>query len=474
MKSQIWQRFSFKHRLILVFCLITAMLMVAMAGVSYDVVRHIYLDQLSDQVTLLTQLLAAQIDPKYLDWLDGTEQSSIAERFYRHALARQVAQMQLPAAFIFEQDFLILAHADSSYETGRAEPRLLLHRTEIEGLAVGETALSLPFKGQDGRWYMWGFHRLDEQYWLGIQENAHRLAEVDRLARYFWLIGLIGLSLTVMAGWLLAQAIARPVERLVMFSDRLGRGELDAPPPSGIHGELGILARAMDNMRQGLANQHREKEAMLAQIAHEIRNPLGGIELLTGLVREDLAADSKNAQYLQQVLTEISDLKLLITAYLNYSRPLQAKPTRVDVKQTVAQVEQLLTPKLAEKHIELTYDIDPTPVWFDPNHLQQILLNLMTNSSEAVSQRGCIHILSQVRQEQVILKIEDNGPGIPAENLARVFEPFFTTRSEGSGLGLAICQKLCRENGARIRVENRAEGGCVVEIRLRIENGETS
>ena len=120
-------------------------------------------------------------------------------------------------------------------------------------------------------------------------------------------------------------------------------------------GEIGILSDSMDKMRNDLVLQRKEREDMLAQIAHEIRNPLGGIELLANLSREDLAKGIKNTEYLDRILNEVSALKLLITSYLNYSRPQPAKPEWIDIRQIKSEINQIIAPRLKEKAISYSF-----------------------------------------------------------------------------------------------------------------------
>lgn len=458
---------TIKTKIIITFSLLTAILVIITSRVGYISVREIYLDQLSDQTSLLTRLIAGEINPKYLPFLDVGAEDNLALSLYQKTIHTKAQEMSLPNIFIFNGQFKILAQSADEPGAGSSDPRLLLNRSEIQALGIGESTASLPFKGADGAWYLWGFYRLDETHWLGIRENAARLERVEALSNVFWLIGISGVLVTIFFGWLLARTIARPVDRLVSFSSRLGKGNFGAPLPEGVKGELAILAEALDKMRQDLARHHKEKETMLAQIAHEIRNPLGGIELLAGLVKEDLAKSGISAEYINKILEEIAGLKALITAYLNYSRPLPATPETVSVGEVVQEIEEMVYPDLQRKKISLTWSGDNPAIRFDRQHLRQILLNLISNSIEAAGQGGTIVVEARRNEKQAIISITDDGTGIANDKLDSVFEPFFTTRGNGTGLGLAVCKKLCEENGAKIRVKNNKEKGCTFIITIK-------
>lgn len=462
--SKRWSGLSFRLKVVLTFSTITVALVGTMSWVSYHFVRNIYIDQLSDQVVTVVKMVGSELDTKYLALLHENDQSSLANQFYQNTLTEQVQILSIPSSFIFDRKYQILVHTDSSGVGISNESRLLLNRAEIQRIDVGESITSLPFEAEDGSWYMWGFYRVSDDYWLGMQERAERLAEVNKFAGMFLLIGLLGITLAILASWLLASTIARPVERLVFFSRALGQGNFSTRIPKVTGRELSILAGAMDKMRSDLARNQQEKEEMLAQIAHEIRNPLGGIELLAGLIKEDLEKKGESSDYIKKIEDEIQGLKLLITSYLNYSRPAPPKPEWVNPHEVVKEVEEMLKSGLQKKNIELSCNGISDPVWFDPGHLRQILMNLVANSAEAVNQKGKIFIHTAKIDNDFLITVSDNGPGIPVEQQEKVFQPFFTTKDQGTGLGLSVCQKLCRENGAEIKLKSDGKVGCTFTI----------
>ena len=292
----------------------------------------------------------------------------------------------------------------------------------------------------------------------------------------------------ILLSFWVAGKITKPIESLVSFSGEIGKGNFKVTAPGAMKGEFDILAKAMDKMKQNLAENHKEREKILAQIAHEIRNPLGGIELLANLAKENLSNQSvialqeknrsgdsfsdiefasqldKNNEYLNKILKEVNVLKSLITAYLSYSRPLPAKPTWVDLPELLIQVKDIFNEQIKEKNINLTINSEINLILFDEDHLRQIIINLVANSLESVSGGGIIRIKSFYKNSQWIVSVSDNGQGIAQENLSHVFEPFFTTKKNGTGLGLAVSRKLCQENKAEIYVENNSNKGATFTL----------
>ena len=464
MKFPKFKNISFRTRIILIFCSITVVLVAVLARFSYVTVRETYLNQLGRKLQLATSVAANEVNPQHLRYLTPKGSGSFVDSYYRESVqhARQIVQAE--EVFLFDKELKLLVSTDSSASKGFEDPILVLNRQEIQRIETGDISISSPFKGNDRQWYLWGFKRLDSDHWLGIRENAVELAVIERLSWVIWAIGMLGVALMVAGSAVLARTLAVPVDKLVQFSRVLEKGNWQAELPEGIHGELKSLGKAMDQMRLGLIAKQTEKEHMLAQIAHEIRNPLGGIELLAGLMEEDLKTANKNPEYARRIREEIASLKTLINNYLAFGRPGPAQPQWIDVRESIRQVKEVIQHTLDEKQVTLSCNGEACRMWFDPQHFKQILINLVTNSAQALNAGGLVTIRSGVSDNAVRVDVTDNGPGIAQEQIAMVFEPFFTTGPNGSGLGLSISRKLCHENKSTLTVENNPDGGCTFSI----------
>ena len=256
----------------------------------------------------------------------------------------------------------------------------------------------------------------------------------------------------------MSRAITNPLYRLVRFSEEIGKGNFKVHQPNNLKGEIKYLAQAMDKMKNDLSENQAQKENMLAQIAHEIRNPLGGIELLTNLAKENLPANEKNDDYFERILNEVHRLKNLITSFLNYSKPVPANPEWIDLKLLISEVEKNFYGQFENHEIEFKKDFQFYTFWFDRDHLTQILINLISNSIASIKGEGRIYFQTIKEGKYWHLKIADDGEGIPKENMSSIFTPFFTTKKNGTGLGLAISKKLCKENLADLNIDNNSNG----------------
>ncbi|MBD3225637.1 MAG: HAMP domain-containing protein [Caldithrix sp.] len=453
------RKMTIKFKIIIVFSFIVIVLVGLTTYISYNFVKNLYVEQLNDQVELLVEMAGQEIDTKYLSFIEG-EEKNLAYRHYRKKLSNITQRMELSNAFLFNRKYEIIASVKSDIST----PKLKINRSEIANTSINQISMSLPFKGHDGQWYLWAFHRLAPNYYLGIQENVNRLAKLDYLAYLFLFIAIVAILITFLAGWILARSIAQPINRLVQFSQTTGSGQFRIPPPKGIYGELNILSNALVKMRDNLAEHQKERERILAQIAHEIRNPLGGIELMVGLIKEDVKKDSKHAEYLNKINSEIQGLKQQITAYLHYSRPVQANPEKIDLEDMCTELRTIFAKQLEKKNINLICNNQYQNIVFDRQHLKQVLMNLIQNSFDNMNGSGNMIIESFKNGSAIGLTISDQGPGISEDHIPYLFNPFFTTRKNGTGLGLAISQRLCQENQANLTVKNNASKGCTFTI----------
>ncbi len=201
---------------------------------------------------------------------------------------------------------------------------------------------------------------------------------------------------------------------------------------------------------------------MAASVAHEIRNPLSIMKGAAEVLRKKYGQSSE--ELFSFIPEEISRLNRLVENFLQFSRrkelTLQPYPVNDLIRETV---DPLNDGRIA---VKLS---DPLPnVPIDPDALKQILLNLIQNALDAIPADGKVEIVtSRNRSKNVVVEVKDNGKGIPADQIARVFEPFYSTKAQGSGLGLAITKQLVEQMGGEIQIESQPGKGTTVRIVLK-------
>jgi two-component system, NtrC family, sensor kinase len=208
---------------------------------------------------------------------------------------------------------------------------------------------------------------------------------------------------------------------------------------------------------------------MAAMIAHEVRNPLSSIGLNTELLDEELGASSAEAkQLLGSIHHEVDRLSAITEEYLSFARLPKPKVTREPVNKLVTSLADFVREDLAVKNVTLAMELTPAdPIaLIDAAQIRQCLINLVRNASEAVTAKGGGKVMLRThdREARVVIEVEDDGTGIPADVLPRLFDPFFSTKESGSGLGLALTQQIVKDHGGDVTVESTAGKGTTFRV----------
>jgi nitrogen fixation/metabolism regulation signal transduction histidine kinase len=208
------------------------------------------------------------------------------------------------------------------------------------------------------------------------------------------------------------------------------------------------------------------------RLAHEIKNPLTPIQLAAERMQHKLAdklppADAELlARSSRTIVNQVGALKLMVDEFRDYARLPAARLLPIDLNELIHEVLALYAPLEASGALCTVLDPDLPPILGDASQLRQVILNLVKNAIEATDrqQARLIEVVTEtVRRGGAVagarLLVRDDGPGFPPGSLARVFEPYVTTKPKGTGLGLAIVRKIVEEHGARIEASNRAGDG---------------
>ncbi len=218
---------------------------------------------------------------------------------------------------------------------------------------------------------------------------------------------------------------------------------------------------------------------MASGIAHEIRNPLAGIKAIAQTFEEELPEDDPKQEYVRRIIRQVNRLDEMLKALFSYAKPQKPNRTFCSVEEILREVIQLLRQKFKKHNVQLTESIHPglPRIFVDSSQIQQVLMNLILNSIEAIEDNGEIKINIQPVSKQksrfsrkpfferitqnpfVQIHIQDNGCGIPPEHLKQIFNPFFTTKNFGTGLGLSIVYQIVKENDGVIYFESEMGKG---------------
>lgn len=325
----------------------------------------------------------------------------------------------------------------------------------------------------------------------------------------FWsLIGLLIVAAITAAG--VHHMVHRPVRKLTTKTEKLAKGDLSVRVPEVTHDELGILARTFNLMARDLEAARQEllewgktlenrvtrktqeleraqeqilqveKMASLGKlaaiVAHEINNPLSSVVtyakiLVRRLRSQELTEECReNLEYLETIASEAARCGEIVSQLLSFARRRGGEFSQADINQIIEKSLFLVRHKLEINNINATLKLDESIpiVTADTSQIQQALLALLINAAQAIGSDGEIHLETQPKSDGVLIRVEDNGPGMDAEVIKHAFEPFFTTKKDGVGvgLGLSVVYGIVKRHGGRIEIDSHPGEGCRFEIFL--------
>ena len=287
--------------------------------------------------------------------------------------------------------------------------------------------------------------------------------------RLFGVIGLVAAAAAALVAAALARRFTRPLVAAVDTTGRIASGDLDARVPVGAHEdpEFTRLAESINSMGANLARARDQERQFLMSVSHELRTPLTSIRgyaeaVVDGAIDDPVAAAgiiSVEAHRLERLVQDLLDL-----ARLDADR-FSLDIRDVDAVEVVRQVVNGFQPRASELGLVLVLDVDvepPCPVSADGDRLSQIVANLVENASSFASSRVVVQVTG--RRSGAVVRVDDDGPGLPADQLTRVFDRHITSDRVGakrtnSGLGLAIVAELASAMGATVHAESPGLGG---------------
>jgi signal transduction histidine kinase len=307
---------------------------------------------------------------------------------------------------------------------------------------------------------------------VGVDAGTREVEVIEQMRTRLYAIAALGVALAFILSLILARTLTKPISSMAETAERIGQGDYEARVPLPSTAELRILADSINSMAQQVKRRDSELKELAASVAHEIRNPLNSIKLLIALLGEQLQEQqgSRHPKTLDTLHYEIGKLNRFLTEFLTYSRPITLVRDEVAPSDLAQAAVDMVRAEAEEGNIEIivTPGAALPTLLVDRDRLEQSLLNVLLNAVHSCTAGGRVELrVERSRDGQgVEFIVEDTGPGIPAEVMDRLFEPFFTTRDTGTGLGLSNAEKIVKGHGGIVFAENRVSGGARFIIRL--------
>ena len=343
-------------------------------------------------------------------------------------------------------------------------PWVNAYPTELEHAYEHGSASTPRAVGDNGQFYRWAIQRLrnrqalqgageatsEDQVFLAVRMPANYEEPLTILRLRIVELSLLMSLLAGLVGWKIAGSIVSRLENLSRAALRIQRGWMDEPVTVTGDDEINRLARAMERMRAGIRRRDEQLRLMLSRVAHEIRNPLGGLELFASAA-QDAADPEERRQILGKIRNEVLGLNAIIEEFLGFGQPAPPKPKIHDVRRPVSEATALAEAEMAKKGGRLHLDVPPRPLLAvaDPTHVKRLVLNLVRNASDAGQ---TVWVEGAMVNGEVRIVVRDDGPGVAPELQDRVFEPFVSDKEKGAGLGLAIVKEIAETSRGRVEL----------------------
>ena len=334
----------------------------------------------------------------------------------------------------------------------------------------------------------------NEHYgYIHLKINAEDFSEnlksnaIKRIVATSLVFGL-GILIAVFLSWM----YTRPIHNVVNAARRVAAGDLTLLNVTADRkDEIGELTQSFNFMVQKLREERaleeklREAEhlsgiAQLARgIAHEIRNPLNFISLSIDHLREKYAPlenveKEKFESFIASIKHEIQRLNKLVGDFLDYGKPLKLSLQEVDMGSLINEIIALIWAKAEKDGIKIHYQCGEFPkLYLDPELIKTCIFNIILNAFQAMPAGGDLTVSTNASDSRASVVIEDTGTGVSKENMPKLFEPFFSTKTTGLGLGLAMTKRVIEEHGGKVDFQSIEGKGSTVTISLPIRSTQT-
>ncbi len=318
---------------------------------------------------------------------------------------------------------------------------------------------------------------------VGVLRFISSLRETNRIIRSIYRVlitlGIIVIVISGIVSVFLANSIVQPLKEVTEVAEKMADGQLKVRSKKKFDDEIGKLSDTLNYMAQELIKKEQLKNDFISSISHELRTPLTSIKgwaitLNSAKVDEGLLKDGLNI--IEKESDRLSDL---VEELLDFSRYVSGRITiekeEMSLIEAINQVGKQLKPRAKEKNLDflISYHSDLPNIIGDENRIKQVLINLLDNAFKFTDVGGKVSLSARQIDNNVVIKVEDNGPGIHEEDLPYIKGKFYKGRNSKSntGLGLSICDEIVKLHGGNMDIKSKLNEGTTVIVALPIKGG---
>ncbi len=414
---------------------------------------------LSKRMIAISSSIATEFSGPIADYLVETEPASPFLKSVLEKLEGKKKTFSLVDIALIDTESRILAstHKDAAFHT--TYNLLLADALSLENIKQGQIcattiykvngmpfmAVYIPITGTGGK----------VRIAMAVEASADYFRILKRFNRFLWAAGILLILVTLVFSYAVSRFITRPIITLAGVASTIGKGNLGLIASVDRKDEIGALAGAINEMSRQLKLDRKMLDGKIASltvlaggVAHEIRNPLNGINLYVDLL-ERKAADPGQSEICQKIKGEIKAINNIVTQLLDYTKPMEIKKQAHALKTFVDKTASRLHPFTFKENYEKSLFII-----VDEFRFQQVLDNLLRNAVEEAGIEGYVLFNAFREENRTIIEIHNTGKRINDEDRHRIFDPFFTTKPNGTGLGLAISRKIIEAHGGTLELRD--------------------
>ena len=420
------------------------------------------------------------------DWFDVTlTQSTIRiSRPYNHTLRMSTEifdaiEARPVAVLVAEFNWLEVEDIMTGAVSGRTSAALLdQDEAVIAATALWQNTVKARISANVG---MQGFQGLSDIGWRVVfsQHRDEALAPIQRMGLIFVGLLVVTLLLSSFIAIPLARTISRPLLKLTDFANRFISAPSNLPPPVGGPAEIVSMSKAFAQM---IADLERSKEhltraaklavvgEMAAAMSHEVRTPLGILRSSAQVLLREPGLSAEAREVCGFIISETERLNKLVSTLIDSARPRAPEFRSTNLAELAQQGVAMLRSQAAKKAITLVCEAEQNAVTAcDQEQIMQVLLNLLLNAIQVLQAGGQVIVSVRRLAAEIEISVADDGPGIPLEQRAHIFDPFFSKRSGGIGLGLAVVRQIIAVHHGEISVGESAMHGAEFRVLLPIK-----
>lgn len=461
-------RKSIKTRLVKNFMLVIIITVVILEVVLINGIKDYYYRNVED---ILTNQLEFSIDFYHRYFSTSTLEDILIDDvdvFWRHTNAQvQILSLEgdllMDSLGVTSQNYVKTSDIEKAKITGKGVWIGNVSYTSSQVMSI-----TMPFKNQDNSI---GFIRF-----ISSLEETNKI--IRRISIFLLWMGLSVIFISGMVSIFLANSIVKPLREVTTVAEKMADGQFKTRSNITLNDEIGQLSNTLNYMAEEIIKKEQIKNDFISSISHELRTPLTSIKgWAITLKSEDMRDSELLLDGLDIIEKESDRLTQMVEELLDFSRfisgRIRLEKAEFNIVNTINIIGKQLALKARNNKIDFHINIDDSlcTIIGDENRVKQILINLLDNAFKFTNEGGLVTLSAYKENGNLILKVEDNGVGIPEEDLPNVKEKFYKGRNSKShsGIGLSICEEITKLHGGSLDIESIVNQGTIVKVALPIE-----